>query len=77
MVVFQGMRLALVGVLIGVGAAFGLTRVIATFLFGVKERDPAVFIVVPVVLSVVSLVAVWLPAFTFAYGFIWSSVAMG
>src|SRR5262249_10643450 len=62
MVVFQGMRLALVGVLIGVGAAFGLTRVIATLLFGVKERDLVVFIMVPVVLSVVSLVAVWLPA---------------
>ena len=62
MVVFQGMRLALVGVVIGVGAAFGLTRLIATFLFGVKERDLAVFIVVPVVLIVVSLIAVWLPA---------------
>jgi putative ABC transport system permease protein len=62
MVVFQGMRLALVGVLIGVGAAFGLTRLIATFLFGVRERDLAVFIAVPLVLILVSLVAVWLPA---------------
>jgi putative ABC transport system permease protein len=62
MVVFQGMRLALAGVLIGIGAAFGLTRVMATFLFGVKERDLAVFIVVPVLLSVVSFIAVWLPA---------------
>jgi len=62
MVVVQGMRLALAGVLIGIGAAFGLTRVIATFLFGVKERDLAVFIVVPVLLSVVSFIAVWLPA---------------
>ena len=40
MVVFQGMRLALLGVAIGIAAAFGLTRVIATFLFGVEERDP-------------------------------------
>ena len=54
MVVFQGMRLALAGVLLGIGAAFGLTRVMATFLFGVKERDLAVFIVVPILLSVVS-----------------------
>src|SRR6267142_778539 len=37
MVVFQGMRLALIGVAIGIGAAFGLSRVIATFLFGVTE----------------------------------------
>ena len=35
---------------------------LATFLFGVKERDLAVFIAVPVVLTVVSLIAVWLPA---------------
>jgi hypothetical protein len=62
MVVFQGMRLALARVLIGIGAAIGLTRVMATFLFGVKERDLAVFIVVPVLLSVVSFIAVWLPA---------------
>jgi predicted permease len=62
MVVFQGMRLAPAGVVIGIAAAFGLTRVIATFLFGVKERDLVVFIAVPVLLSVVSLIAVWLPA---------------
>ena len=35
---------------------------VATFLFGVKERDVAVFIAVPVILIVVSLIAVWLPA---------------
>src|SRR5436190_16737831 len=62
MVVFQGMRLALIGVVIGIGSAFGLTRVIATFLFGVKERDPAVFTAVAVLLSVVALLAVWIPA---------------
>jgi len=62
MVVFQGMRLALAGVAIGLGAAYGLTRLIATFLFGVKERDPMVFAVVAVALAAVSLIAVWLPA---------------
>jgi ABC-type antimicrobial peptide transport system permease subunit len=56
------MRLALIGVVIGIGSAFGLTRVIATFLFGVKERDPAVFTAVAVLLSAVSLLAVWIPA---------------
>ncbi len=62
MVVFQGMRLALAGVIIGVGAAFWLARLIATFLFGVTPRDPLVFVGVPVLLTVVAFVAVWLPA---------------
>ena len=62
MVVFQGMRLAIVGVVIGIAAAFGLARVIASFLYGVQARDPGVFIAIPVLLSLVALLAVWLPA---------------
>jgi putative ABC transport system permease protein len=62
MVVLQGMGLALAGVAVGIAAAFGLTRLIATFLFGVKDKDPAVFVSVAVLLAVVSFLAVWLPA---------------
>jgi putative ABC transport system permease protein len=62
MVVFQGMRLAIVGVAIGLMSAFGLTKLIASLLYGVKERDPVVFSGVPLLLSVVALLAVWLPA---------------
>jgi predicted permease len=62
MVVFQGMRLAVIGVVVGLIAAFGLTRLMASFLFGVQARDPVVFIVMPALLTVVSIVAVWLPA---------------
>ena len=62
LVVWQGMRLTIVGVILGVGAAFGLTRLIASFLFGVKSWDPAVFISVPLILAAVALLAVWLPA---------------
>jgi len=62
MVVWQGMRLALVGVVIGVGASFWLTKLVASLLYGVKQWDPIVFVSVPVILSAVALFAVWLPA---------------
>ena len=62
MVVLQGMRLALAGVAIGVAAALGLTRFLASFLFGVKALDPLAFIATPILLVSVALVAVWLPA---------------
>jgi ABC-type antimicrobial peptide transport system permease subunit len=62
MVVRQGLRPALIGVVCGLTVALGLTRVIASFLFGVKPWDPLVFVLVPVILVVVALVAVWLPA---------------
>src|ERR1700742_4438860 len=53
LVVWHGMRLAIVGVLLGVGAAFGLTRLMASFLFGFKTWDPLVFVLVPVLLALV------------------------
>jgi ABC-type antimicrobial peptide transport system permease subunit len=62
MVVGQGMALAIVGVVIGLGAAFGLSRLISSFLFGVKARDPLAFSAVPLVLALVAFIAVWLPA---------------
>ena len=62
MVVFQGLRLALVGVLLGVVAALGLAQFMATFLFSVGARDPLAFLGVPVLLSIVAFLAVWLPA---------------
>jgi putative ABC transport system permease protein len=62
LVVWQGMQLTIAGVIVGAGAAFGLTRLIASLLFGVKSWDPIVFVTVPVVLAAVALLAVWLPA---------------
>ena len=62
MVLSQGMSLAVAGVIIGTAAAFGLSRLIESLLFGVTARDPVVFVAVPAVLSVVALIAVWLPA---------------
>ena len=62
MVVLQGMRLVLVGVVVGVAASFGLTHIIATFLFGVAPWDPLVLVGVPLLLTTVALIAVWWPA---------------
>jgi len=62
MVVRQGMVLALAGVIAGIGAAFGLSRLIASFLFGVKVWDAMVFSAVPVLLTAVAFLAVWFPA---------------
>jgi predicted permease len=62
LVVRQGMQLALAGAAVGIAAAFALTRLLSSLLFGVKPWDPAVFISAPLVLSAVALLAVWLPA---------------
>ena len=62
MVVFQGLKLALAGVVVGLLAAFGLTHLIASFLFGVRAWDPLVFILVPMILIGIALLAVLLPA---------------
>jgi predicted permease len=62
MVVWQGMRLAILGVVIGVLASFALVRFISTFLYGITTRDPLVFAGVPTLLTMVALLAVWIPA---------------
>ena len=62
LVVRQGMGLVLLGIAIGVAAAFGLTRLLTAFLFGVKSLDPMTFIAVPILLAAVALLAVWMPA---------------
>jgi ABC-type antimicrobial peptide transport system permease subunit len=62
LIVGQGMRLIGLGIALGLAAAFGLTRLMTTLLFGVKPTDPFTFIVVPVVLSSVALLATFIPA---------------
>jgi putative ABC transport system permease protein len=61
-VIWQGMRLTLIGVAMGIAVAFELVRLIASFLFGVKPWDLEVFVSVPLFLSSVALLAVWLPS---------------
>ena len=66
MIVSHGIRLVLVANAAGIAGALLLTRFMATLLFGVSKHDPAVFIGVPVVVILMSLIAVWLPAKTIA-----------
>ncbi|HVN22137.1 MAG TPA: ABC transporter permease [Dongiaceae bacterium] len=62
MVIRQGMSLAGIGLLIGICGSFWLTKFLTGFLFGVKTWDPTAFILTPVFLCAVALVAVWVPA---------------
>ena len=62
MVVFEGMRMALIGVFLGLAVAFILARLMTGFLFGVTPWDPIVFAIIPALVSIVGLLAVWLPA---------------
>jgi putative ABC transport system permease protein len=62
MVVGQGLRLALIGVAVGVAGALALTRFLSSMLYGVKPTDPFTFIAVSLILIVVALVACYIPA---------------
>ena len=56
------MRLALIGIAIGLVAALALTRVMRSLLFEVTPTDVLTFVIVPVVLLTVTLLACYMPA---------------
>ena len=62
LVLRQGLFLSLIGVAIGVAAALGLTRLLATQLYGITPTDPATFAVVSLVLIAVAMLASYIPA---------------
>jgi putative ABC transport system permease protein len=62
MVVWQGMRLAVIGVMVGVVAALELTRFMAGLIYRVKTWDPTVFTAVALLLSAVAWLAAYVPA---------------
>jgi predicted permease len=62
LVVRQGMLLTGAGIVLGLGAAFALTRLLASFLFGVTAYDPVTFVFVPLTLALVAFSATYLPA---------------
>ena len=62
MVLRQGAALALIGVAVGIGVALGLTRLMASMLFGVTPHDPVTFACVAALLMAVALLACYIPA---------------
>jgi len=62
MILNQGLRLAAMGVVLGLAASFGLTRLMSGLLFGVKPSDPETFVFVTAALLMVALAACWIPA---------------
>ncbi|HWN42909.1 MAG TPA: FtsX-like permease family protein, partial [Thermoanaerobaculia bacterium] len=61
-VVWQGARLALVGLAFGLAGAFVLTRFLSGLLFGVEATDPVTFLAVPGLVLLAALLASWVPA---------------
>jgi len=62
LVLKRGMTLALAGVAVGLLAAMVLTRLMKTLLFGVSVTDPLTFVVITLLLTLVALLACWIPA---------------
>ena len=62
MIIGQGMKLAGIGIAVGLAAAYGLTRLMQSLLFEVSATDPLTFVVIAVLLAVVALLACYLPA---------------
>jgi putative ABC transport system permease protein len=62
MVLGQGLRLALVGIVVGITGAFALSRILSRFLYGVASTDPITYVAVAALLLVVALLASYIPA---------------
>lgn len=62
MIITQGMILTLIGAVLGLAGAFAVTRVMKSVLYGVSATDPLIFIGVSLLLTVVALLACYIPA---------------
>jgi ABC-type antimicrobial peptide transport system permease subunit len=62
MVIGQGMKLAGLGLVIGLAAALALTRLMAALLFEVRASDPTIYLVIAALLSAVAVAACWIPS---------------
>lgn len=62
LVIGQGLLLTAIGLVAGIGGAFGVTRLMSTMLYEISTTDPATFIVIPLILASVALLACYIPA---------------
>ncbi len=62
LILAHGLKLAVIGVAIGIGASLGLTRLMSSLLFGISATDPLTFAGVAILLTIVSLAACYIPA---------------
>ena len=62
LVIGQGMRLALLGIALGLLGAFALTRVLQRLLFEIRPTDAPTFVAATALLSLVAFIACWIPA---------------
>ncbi|HEX3155150.1 MAG TPA: ABC transporter permease [Candidatus Angelobacter sp.] len=62
MVIFQGMKIALIGITVGVFCALGAARIFASLLYQVKPNDLLTFIAVPIVFATIAMIACYFPA---------------
>ena len=62
LVLFQGLTLAMVGALVGIGAAIGVTRYLGSLLYGIRATDPATFVIIAFLLIAVALLACYIPS---------------
>jgi putative ABC transport system permease protein len=62
LVIGHGLKLALVGVIVGIAGALALTRFLASLLYGVKPTDPLTFVAVSLILTAVAMLACYIPA---------------
>ena len=66
MVVWQGMKISLVGMAVGTAAALALTRLMASMLYETRTSDPLTFLAVAALLGMMAMLACWQPAFVAA-----------
>jgi ABC-type lipoprotein release transport system permease subunit len=62
LVLGQGLKVAVAGLVLGLVGAWGLTGILESLLFDVEARDPMTFVAGPILLTAVAMAACWIPA---------------